>query len=275
MANDKDIAQHYLHGNLTGAIEEGLTKLGKTKQTATVEDLGPVDEFHIGGRPATKELLDQLSLSEDKNVVDVGCGLGGTARLIADSFGARVSGVDIAQEYIDTGNELNEWVGLGDKITLAVGSGVEMPYDDSSFSAGVLIHVGMNIEDKAKLFNEIYRIMQPGSSFGVYDIMRVGEGALAYPCPWAKDESTSFLASPDEYKQEIEKAGFTVTAERNRQEFALEFFKAAAEKTKANGGPPPLSLHTLMQDSTPMKLKNLAENIKNGLLSPVEIIITK
>jgi hypothetical protein len=66
-----------------------------------------------------------------------------------------------------------------------------------------------------------------------------------------------------------------VSAENPRGEFALQFFKQMQEKVKANGGPPPLGLHTLMQDSTPMKLKNMIDNIAAGRIAPVEIISCK
>ena len=44
----------------------------------TIDDLGPVDEFHIGGRQASKDFLDQLNLKPEMNVLDIGCGFGGT-----------------------------------------------------------------------------------------------------------------------------------------------------------------------------------------------------
>ena len=47
------------------------------------------------------------------------------------------------------------------------------------------------------------------------------------------------------------------------------------EKMEANGGPPPLGLHVLMQQTTPAKVKNLADNIAAGILAPVEIVVQK
>ncbi|MBN1453707.1 MAG: hypothetical protein JW963_22025, partial [Anaerolineales bacterium] len=70
-------------------------------------------------------------------------------------------------------------------------------------------------------------------------------------------------------------AGFEVSTENNRSEFALEFFKQMRAKTEANGGPAPLGLHTLMKESTPIKLKNMVDNIAAGNIAPVEIIAHK
>ena len=135
-----------------------------------------------------------------------------------------------------------------------------------------MLHVGMNIEDKASLFTEIFRVLKPESSFGVYDIMRQKDGELIYPVSWATESNTSKLSTPDQYKQALSDAGFEVSIENNRRDFSLEFFKQLREKTEANGGPPPLGLHTLMQESTANKIKNMIDNIANGLIAPVEII---
>jgi hypothetical protein len=56
-----DVSKHYTHGGLVEAIRAGIVSLGKEIDTVTVDDLAPVDEFHIGGRRASAEILDQLS----------------------------------------------------------------------------------------------------------------------------------------------------------------------------------------------------------------------
>ena len=275
MSYEQTVSDHYLHGNLLGSIEAAIPKLGKTIENITVEDLGPVDEFHIGGRIATDHLLSKLNFSKTDHILDVGCGLGGASRFIANKHDNKVSGIDLAQEYIETGNVLCEWVGLDNHINLYHGSALDMPFENESFDGGLMLHVGMNIEDKKQLFAEIFRVMKPGASFGVYDIMRISEGELAYPVPWASESATSKLGTIDEYKGALQAAGFTISSEENRRDFGLEFFKQMKAKTEAMGGPPPLGLHTLMKESTPIKLKNMIENIMADLIAPVEIIVQK
>ena len=55
-----DVSRHYTHGRLVEAIRAGVVSMGKAVETVTVDDLAPVDEFHIGGRRASEEFLDQL-----------------------------------------------------------------------------------------------------------------------------------------------------------------------------------------------------------------------
>jgi len=275
MPNDKDVSDHYVHGRLLAAIEAGVSQLGKSIDSVTVEDLGPVDEFHVGGRPATENFLGKFRLTEEDHVLDVGCGLGGAARFVASNYGSDVTGIDLTQEYIETGNALSAWVGLDNKITLQQGSALDLPFENELFDGAYVLHVGMNIADKGKLFTEIHRVLRPGSLFGIYDLMRQNDVDLVYPVPWAKDERTSSLATPQEYQRGLVDAGFAVESEENRREIALDFFRQQRAKTQAAGGPPPLGLHILMQESTAGKLKNMVANITNGCIAPVEILARK
>ncbi len=275
MSGDEAVAGHYTHGSLLAAIGEALETLGKTPETVSTDDLAPVDEFHIGGRQASEHFLSQLPLDTEAQVLDVGCGLGGASRFTASRFGCRVTGIDLTAEYVETGQTLSSWVGLEDRIALHQGSALEMPFGDAGFDAAYMMHVGMNIADKARLFAEVYRVLKPGGSFGVYDVMRTGEGALTFPVPWATTDETSAVATPEAYRQGLEAAGFEVAAERNRRDFALDFFAELSAKIAAAGGPPPLGLHILMGETRTEKIENMVENISADRIAPVELIARK
>ena len=275
MSYDETVSEHYTHGKLLEAIQASITKLGKTIENVTIQDLAPVDEFHIGGRLATDNLLEQLNFSEKDHILDVGCGLGGASRFVANKYNNCVTGIDLTQEYIDVGKALSSWVGLEKQVNLLQGSALSMPFEDETFDGAIMLHVGMNIDDKAKLFTEVFRVLRPGTSFGVYDVMQINDGELTYPVPWASDNSTSRLATSGQYKQALNHARFKVSKENARRDFALEFFKQMRAKTEANGNSPPLGLHTLMRESTAVKVRNMIDNIAANLIAPVEIIAEK
>lgn len=275
MTDNSTVSNHYLHGDLLQAIEKAITVLGKNINNITIEDLAPVDEFHIGGRIATEHLLEQLSFTEQHHILDVGCGLGGAARFVSNKYNNQVTGIDLTSEYINTGKVLCEWVKLDNNVTLHQGNAVSMPFQDESFDGGYMLHVGMNIEDKELLFKEIFRVLRKGATFGVYDVMRIKAGELIFPVPWASDNSISKLATPNQYTQALVDAGFEIIEENNRREFSLAFFTKLREKLETSGGAPPLGLHTLMKESTPIKVNNMVENIKAAYIAPVEIIARK
>jgi len=270
-----EVSNHYAHGSLLEAIEDGVRKLGKTTESVSIEDLGPVDEFHIGGRAATEAVLDQLNIDSGHSVLDVGCGLGGASRFAVQRYGCKVNGIDLTREYVETARILCRWVGLGDRIRLQSGDATALSYPDEVFDRAFMLHVGMNIADKQSLASELHRVLRPGGIFGIFDVMRMGEGELAFPVPWASGPGGSAVASPDEYRSALESAGFRIIAERNRTGFALEFFKNMQARTAGPQELPPLGVHILMGDSAARKMKNVVRNISDGLIAPVELIAQK
>jgi ubiquinone/menaquinone biosynthesis C-methylase UbiE len=275
MAEPDDVSKHYAHGDLTEAIRAALVKQGRRADAVTVDDLAPVDEFHVGGRKASADFLDQLGFNDQIKVLDVGCGLGGAARFVASRYGSQVTGIDLTTEYVETGNTLCEWVGLNGRISLHQGSALALPFTDASFDGAYMMHVGMNIEDKEKLASEVARVLRPGALFGIYDVMRTGPGELSFPVPWATTAELSAVAEIDRYKSALEKAGFHIVAERNRRDFALASFAEMRAKAAAAGGPSPLGLHVVMGRTAPEKTRNFSANIAAGRIAPVELIARK
>ncbi|MCB0082958.1 MAG: methyltransferase domain-containing protein, partial [Caldilineaceae bacterium] len=121
------VSAHYNRANLLDAIEAGVHQLGKTTATVTIDELAPVDEFHIGGRQASVAFFDQLNFTADHHLLDVGCGLGGPARFVANHSGSRITGIDLTPEYVATGNALCRWVNVHEQVQLQTGNALSIP----------------------------------------------------------------------------------------------------------------------------------------------------
>ncbi len=274
METEQQVVKHYTHGALEGAILQALTASGIDIEKLTADDLAAVDEFHLGWRAATIEIANDLHLSRAMHVLDVGSGIGGPARHFAQSHGARVTGIDLTSEFVSVANALTRRCKLSDLATFQQASALALPFADNTFDAATLIHVGMNIEDKAKLFSEVHRVLAPHGKFAVYDIMRTAGGELPYPMPWAATPATSFVGTPDDYRRMLAKAGFKLEGEVSRRDFALKLWQDMRARI-AERGPPKLGLHVIMGEAAKERLANVMTTLERGVIAPVEMIVQK
>lgn len=268
---EEEVVRHWSHGSLEQAIRDGLAAMGRDLDSVQPEDLAALDELHMGGHEATIHFAERMAPGPSMTFLDIGSGLGGPARFFARQYGCTVVGVDLTPEYVAVAGTLTRLVGLGDRVTFHVGSATELPFDNGSFDAATLVHVGMNVPDKEQLCVEAARVLKPGAVFGVYEIMQTGKGELIFPVAWADTAATSFLADPATHRQALTAAGFEVVAEEDRRQPALEFFHRMKARF-AESGPPPLGLHTHMGPEAPRKVANMIANLERGMVAPVEMI---
>lgn len=241
-------------------IEAGLNLAGKDAHSLTVDDLAPLDEFHTRGRESTLEIAELANLKASDLVLDVGCGLGGTARHLAEQYKCHVVGVDLTEEYISVGKKLTELVGLSDRVELRQGSALEIPYEDGRFDVVWTEHVQMNIADKNRFYSEIARVLKPGGRLLFHDIFRGRGDPPFYPAPWAEDDSISALVTETEARAFIEQVGLEIDQWIEKVQESIESFKRVSAQIELDGTPP-IGVHLLMGDNAKDKLQNYVRNL--------------
>ncbi|SPH18433.1 Erythromycin 3''-O-methyltransferase [Defluviimonas aquaemixtae] len=270
-ATEDRVAAHYGGGGLYGRIMNALKAGGVDPHALTADDLKPFDEFHIGGEEATAALLDQLDIGAGTEVLDIGSGIGGAARMIASRYGADVTGVDLTPEFVETAKQLTEAVGL--KARFVEGSALDLPFEDESFDLATLLHVGMNLPDKTQLFKGAARVLKHGGTFAVYDVMRFGAHPV-FPVPWAAEPEGSFLGTTEDYLVAAEAAHFKLRSRRDRGDVAKAFF-AKMQAQMAKSDRPPDGLPVVMGDKAPAMIANMVQAVAAGDIAPVEMIFDK
>jgi ubiquinone/menaquinone biosynthesis C-methylase UbiE len=258
-----DVEQHYGRSRILDAILAALREAGKDVARLKPEDLAPVDEFHIRGREATIELARRASLEPGTRVLDVGCGLGGSARYLAAEHGCRVTGIDLTQEYVDVANALAARVGLSDRVAFKQASALKLPFDDGCFDVVWTQHVQMNIADKGAFYGEIARVTRPNGLLLFHDIFAGDGGPLHYPVPWAETPSISFLAPPGQVRERLEELGFAIRDWVNTTDASLQWLVATIERL-GGSGLPTLGTHLLMGDTAKQKIANVLRNLREG-----------
>lgn len=268
MPNSDEITKHYTRPDLYNTIIDAISRMGKTPEQMTAQDLAAIDEFHLCGPLITDELISKLKATEQDHILDIGSGLGGPARHLAASTGARVTGIDLTQDYNKIGTAMTQWTGLESKVSLIWGDAANLEqFDDATFDAAWTLHVAMNIADKPSLYNEAFRVLKPGAKFICYDILAVAGKTVHYPMPWAQDEATSFLLTQEEMAAALTRAQFSILEVEQHRTRAIEFLRKGLERQKQmqqDNNKPTLGLPLLFGEKAktifPLMLRNLEEN---------------
>ncbi len=247
-------------GGLVAAISSALDAAGLARAALRPADLAPVDEFHIRGRAATLEIVEALGVTADSHVLDLGSGLGGPARTLAEVTGCTVTGVDLTPEFCEVATALSEWTGLADRTRFQAGDATATALPDASVDAALTVHVAMNISDKHALYAEAFRVLRPGGRFVVYDVVQGEGGEVHYPVPWANDASTSFLATPDDMRELLPAAGFEVISEVDSSDESLAWFQQMRARIQRDG-PPPVTFAAFLGEAFGQMVANQVSNL--------------
>ena len=271
---DAAIDRHYGIGGLLRSILDGLAASGIDCSSLEPADLAPVDAFHTRGREAALELAAIAGLRPGLELLDVGCGLGGTLRMLAAEHGCRATGIDLTAEYIEVARQLAKLVGLDGRVVFERGSALQLPFGDASFDVVWTEHAQMNIADKGGFYGEISRVLRPGGRLVFHDIFQGEGGVPRYPTPWAPSAALSALAEPETAKAAIAAAGLDVTTWIDTSGHSLHWFRAVLQRMRETG-PPPLGLHLLMGPTAAEKFDNVLRNLEQGRITIVQGVACK
>ena len=200
---------HYSAQDIENRILSALKEAGlNPEKTLTPLELGALDHFHTGGYHSSALLQELSQIQSSDRVLDIGAGLAGAARMLAASPGCQVDCIELSDDYCAGAELLNRLTGLQDSVNILKGSATDMQFPNNTFDVAWMQNVGMNIQDKQKLYTEICRVLKPGGRFAFQEMTAGSEDLLDFPLPWAKDPSDNFLLSANEMKNMLEELGF-------------------------------------------------------------------
>ncbi|WP_438983064.1 methyltransferase domain-containing protein [Vulcanococcus sp.] len=115
--------------------------------------------------------LDQLP--PGSRVLDVGCGIGGSARILARDYGLDVLGISISPGQIRRAQELTP---AGLSCRFAVMDALDLDLPDAGFDAVWSVEAGPHMPDKQRYADELLRVLKPGGRLAVADWNRRDPG---------------------------------------------------------------------------------------------------
>lgn len=264
------VRDHYRATGLTERLKTALRSLAPDDQRLAPQQLAGLDQFHTRGLAATAEIAKLAGISAGMSVLDVGSGIGGPARFLAETSGCRVTGVDLSEPFVEAARYLTERTGQSGKVSFQTANALKLPFDDGNFDIVLLQHVAMNIEDRPALYTEVRRVLAPGGRLATYDLV-CGEGDILYPVPWARDASTSFLLSQAATRTLLEQAGFSATVWIDDTDLVLDWFSAVMAGPQSSG--PNLGL--VMGPDFRTVTANLARNIREKRLRVLSAVLIR
>jgi tocopherol O-methyltransferase len=130
---------------------------------------GEDGNYKLDRRQAQIDLIEELltwagdfSKERPQNILDVGCGIGGSSLYLAEKFGARVTGITLSPVQANRAKERARAAGLAAQADFQVANALEMPFADNSFDLVWSLESGEHMPDKVKFLQECHRVLKPG-----------------------------------------------------------------------------------------------------------------
>jgi len=255
------IDEHYSAQDIEGRILAALRAAGlDPEQRLSPVELGALDHFHTGGFRASLLLQELAQIQAGDRVLDIGAGLAGPARMLADSPGCRVDCIELSPDYCAGAELLNRLTGLEDRIDVHEGSALDLPFSVDSFDIAWMQNVGMNISDKGKLYTEVCRVLKPGGRFAFQE-MTAGKTVTSYfPLPWASAPADNLLISAEEMHSLLCECGFIAEYFEDVSDASLNQAASAVSEVSAQAQ---LSLSVYV-DNLAQKADNAKRSLEEG-----------
>lgn len=164
--------------------------------------------FHPGGRKLTRQLATAALVSPNSRVLDVACGIGTSARLVAANFGATVTGCDYSATNVQRAKQTSLAAGLNQKIQFIQADAGQLPFEPESFDVAICECSLCLFENTDAALQEIRRVLKPGGRIGISDFF------LNKPVPDSLDGllgrvlCVAAAKSANGYREALSRAGF-------------------------------------------------------------------
>ncbi len=265
------VTKHYHSLDLVAKIESSLARHQRSISSLTLNDLATFDELHIGGKAASRRLANKAGLEPGKLILDVGSGIGGPARMLANEFGLQVIGLDLACSFCELANKLSKAVRIDNNLGFINGNALEMPFKENTIDAVWSQHCAMNIAEKTKLYSEFKRILKPKGKLLIHDVIAGDQQPVIFPVPWASSKDFSFLESSASLKKILVDSGFDIPLWEDITEQAFAWYDTF-KKTKPSAETPILSQKLVLGDGLKIMAKNAKMNLQQNRVKIIEAI---
>ncbi|KST62835.1 methyltransferase domain-containing protein [Mastigocoleus testarum] len=109
-----------------------------------------------------EEILSWSGVEQAENILDVGCGIGGSSLYLAAKLCAKATGITLSPVQAKRANQRARELGFAARTNFQVADAQEMPFADNSYDLVWSLESGEHMPDKTKFIQECYRVLKPG-----------------------------------------------------------------------------------------------------------------
>jgi SAM-dependent methyltransferase len=197
------------------AVQNGVVRLLRAKEdnpadAEPVSFLGKTgDTGHLGAQGATAALLDKLDLRAAANLLELGCGTGGTTIALAQQTQANIIAVDFQFSFLERAAARLAEAGLRDRVLLVEADAHAFPFRDACFDA-VLVESVLVFCRAAEVVQRVFRGLEPGGALAANEVTIFNQNAIALSSVLSEKFNLAELTICDEagWKTLFEGAGF-------------------------------------------------------------------
>ena len=200
----KNVAHHY-------DIDENLYKLflDKDMQYSCAYFHNPNIGLDQAQKDKKEHIIKKLSINENMNVLDIGCGWGGMAIEIAKQTGAKVKGITLSENQFKTASERAQKEGISDRVSFALQDyRNETDQYDRIVSVGMFEHVGVRYF--GTYLKKVHDILKDNGVFLLHTIGQRGKPTAT--SPWIRKYifPGGYIPSLSEIMKETQKLNINI-----------------------------------------------------------------
>ena len=196
--------------NFIDRVYNELKELGKEIEgDLSIDELSSFDQLHYHGTESIDFTIEKLGINSNSRVLEIGSGIGGPSRYLAQATGAKVTALELQEDHHLVGIDLTKRCGLENNVEHLCGDFLDMYLPAENYDAVVSWLALYHIPDRDKLLESCLKILKPNGYFFAEDFAFHQPFSDGEKSELSKDFFANYIVSYSDYNSDLIKAGFS------------------------------------------------------------------